>query len=115
MHSESLTGVEKTMLAGFVVTYETNLAQAKKYPICSLQAATALGEIIQFFWDKADRPRNEKEFFDLVNRFQNATRTNFVPMSQELEGKKLELKQRLEQLKAKNNKHLTRLRKVKSL
>ena len=115
MHSESINGVEKTKLAGFVTTYETNLALAKTYTICSLQASTALGEIIQFFLNKVNRPQNEKEFVDFLNRFQKATGTKFLPRSQELEGKKFELKARLEELMAKNKKQLTRLKRVKSL
>lgn len=61
---------QKTRLAQQKVLYEHNLAEAKKFAQCSLNAASALLEILQLLRESVERIRTQKEMAEVLTRLQ---------------------------------------------
>jgi len=102
---------QKNKLAQHKVLYKHNLSQASQYAQCSLQAASALFELCVIFAEVVERIRSQKEMVEFLRRLQDNVKIEIQFKSDDLETRKIELKDSLTELIRKNRAKITRLRK----
>jgi len=101
---------QTTLLAEKKFLRKENLALARRYEICSLQAAEAFDEMLQIFLSAVERVRNQKELSEFLLRLKENAGIQFQPKAEGLLGQKEELTQRIKQEVEKNQEKIARSR-----
>ncbi len=111
MSEPLFSDIEKNKLAGFKVVYKHNLAEARRYALCSLQAAEALSQIIRLFSSVIEKIRTPKNVTYILVRLKDNSDIDIKLVSEGIEGQKIELKEKLDLLTLNNKRNINRLRK----
>lgn len=111
MKKQLFSDEQKSKLAGLKVSYSSNRKLAKMTRLSSLQAAEALWDILDIFLKAVVQVETEREFTELVRRYNEVTANKQEFLGSSVDSQKAEFTLRLTAARAKARSEVRRLRK----